>query len=57
MKKFFKVALGRHNGYLMLTAYHTNGDEVYYFPDNLKQALTLADKLLAKELFNSDTCF
>ena len=57
MKKFFKIALGRQNGYLMLTAYHTNGDEMYYFPDNLKEALGLADKLIAKELFNAETCF
>lgn len=57
MKNFFKIALGRHNGYLMLTAYYPNGDETYYFPDNLKEAFGLADKLAAKELFGSNTCF
>ena len=57
MKNFFRIALGRHNGYLMLTAYHENGDETYYFPDNLKEAFKLADNLAAKALFDSDTCF
>lgn len=57
MKNFFKIALVRHNGYLMLTAYYENGDETYYFPDNLKEAFKLADNLAAKALFDSDTCF
>ena len=57
MKNFFKIALGRHNGFLMLTAYHPNGDETYYFPDDMKQALTLADQLVAKNVFNAETCF
>ena len=34
-----------------------NGDETYYFPDNLKEAFKLADNLAAKALFDSDTCF
>lgn len=57
MKNFFRIALGRYDGYLVLTAYYENGDATYYFPDNLKEAFKLADNLAAKALFDSDTCF
>ena len=57
MKNFFRIALGRYDGYLVLTAYYENGNATYYFPDNLKEAFKLADNLAAKALFDSDTCF